>query len=172
MAAARPHTIVGIMLRIGSALSAIMHGTLLAVFLLGWPVLDFLWERDWAWLEPERYRRVDVVIFSDKEDPWVAVGEGAVSLDSEVFGQGSADERGRAAGAHATRSFRAAQRPNSASPYQGSPNRPSASAPSTRAQIRTESLLPPSIPTAEAPPQPEMRDAAPQAEQGADDRGR
>jgi hypothetical protein len=86
MAASRPRTIVGIMLRIGSALSAIMHGSLVAVFLFGWPILDFLSEREWPWLEPERYRRVDVLIFSDKEDPWVAMGEGTVSLESEVFG--------------------------------------------------------------------------------------
>lgn len=159
------------MIRIGSTLSAIMHGSLLAVILLGWPVLDFLSDRDWPWLEPERYRRVDVVIYSDKENPWVALGAGAVSFESQVFGQGEAEERGRAPGAVATNSFRAAQNPNSPSAAGGAPNKPSESAPNPHPQIRTEPLLPPSLATAAAPEQPETRDETPQAGQSGQDSG-
>jgi hypothetical protein len=122
----------------GVAVSAALHGSILGVVLLGWPILTFMTDNDW--FSSDRYVRIDVVLYSEKEDPEVAQGKGVVSFETETTGKGQAQSSGRAFGPLASHSQVPLTRPNSVARRKSSPDAPSKAAETAKSE--TTSLAP------------------------------
>lgn len=120
----------------GAAVSAVLHGSILGVVLLGWPVLTFLFED--SWFSPDEYIRVDVVLYSMKENPEVAKDEGVVSFETETIGKGQAKAPGRAYGPLATNSRVPLTKPNTIAKHKSAPDAPSKASESAKSETRRE----------------------------------
>lgn len=107
----------------GVAVSAALHSSILGVVFLGWPILTFMTDNDW--FSPDEYVRIDVVLYSEKEHPEVAKGEGIVSFETETIGKGQAQSSGRAFGPLASHSRVPLTRPNSVAKRKSGPDAPS-----------------------------------------------
>ena len=79
---------------IGSALSTVLHGSVAALLILGLPILSELLDKE----SVPSYRRVDVVIYSERDDPSVARGHGVVSPYAHKFARGTRNTRAGVAG--------------------------------------------------------------------------
>lgn len=121
----------------GVAVSAALHSSVLGVVFLGWPILTFMTDNDW--FSPDEYVRIDVVLYSEKEHPEVAKGEGVVSFETETIGKGQAQSSGRAFGPLASHSRVPLTRPNSVAKRKSGPNAPSMAAETVKSE--TTSLV-------------------------------
>ncbi|MBT5413445.1 MAG: hypothetical protein HOK81_02465 [Rhodospirillaceae bacterium] len=121
---------------VGAAASAALHGSVFGVVLLGWPILTVIVDDDW--FSPDEYVRVDVVLYSEREDPEVAKGKGVVSFETETIGKGQAMAPGRTYGPIASRSPVALTKPNAVAKRKSAPDAPSKASETPKSETRSD----------------------------------